>query len=133
MSDSPTTAPARNAPSANDTPNTVADRNAKPIAIARTASVKSSLEPSFETRVRSRGTSRVPAMIMMTTNSAALPSATPMLPRVARLSVGAVVMPPRSGATRRQQHEDHDRHEVLDDQPADGDPTLRGVELAADP
>ena len=45
MSDSPTTAPARNAPSANETPNTVDETNAIPRAIASTASVNSSREP----------------------------------------------------------------------------------------
>ena len=45
MSDSPTTAPARNAPRANETPNTVDETNAMPRAIARTASVNSSREP----------------------------------------------------------------------------------------
>ena len=37
--------PAKNAPSANDTPNSSADPNATPIAIASTASVNSSREP----------------------------------------------------------------------------------------
>ena len=97
-SDSPTTAPARNAPSANETPKTVDDRNAKPIAMASTARVNSSFEPSFETRVRRRGTRRVPATTMTTTKRAALPSPSAMLPSVPSASVGAEDVPPRSGA-----------------------------------
>ena len=130
-SDSPTTAPARNAPSANETPKTVDDRNANPIAMASTASVNSSLEPSFETRVRSRGTRRVPATTMTTTKRAALPSPSATLPSVPSASVGAEDVAAEERRDRREQHEDDDRHEVLDDQPADRDPALGGVELAA--
>ena len=40
-------------------------------------------------------------------------------------------MPPSSGAIGGQEHEDDDGEQVLDDQPADGDPALRRVELVA--
>jgi hypothetical protein len=98
-SDSPTTAPARNAPRANETPKTVDDRYANPIAMARTANVNSSFDPSFETRVRRRGTRRVPAMTMRNTNSAALPSPSATFPSVPSVSVDPFAVPPMSGAT----------------------------------
>ena len=42
-----------------------------------------------------------------------------------------LVGPAEERRDRRQQDEDDDRHQVLDDQPADRDPALRRVELAA--
>ena len=133
MSDSPTTAPARNAPSANDTPNTVDDTKANPSAMASTASVNSSFEPSLETRVRSRGTSRVPATTMSDHEEGGLAERQRDAPRASRARRWSrSPVPAEERCDRRQQDDqDDDRHEVLDDQPADRDPALGRVELAA--
>jgi hypothetical protein len=70
---------------------------------------------------------------MITAKKAALPSATLMSTKRA---VGSALGSPATAEHRRQdreQHEDHDRDEVLDDQPADGDPALRACRPRRDP
>ena len=59
-SDRPTTRPARNAPSAIDTPKNCAEATEMPSARARTVSVKSSRERVAAIRVSSQGTTRLP-------------------------------------------------------------------------
>ena len=57
-SDRPTTMPARNAPSAIDTPNTAADPTAMPSAMTSTVSVNSSRDRVAATRSSSHGMTR---------------------------------------------------------------------------
>src|SRR5690606_17909932 len=59
-SDSLSSMPAKNAPSANDTPNNSAEPNATPSAIASTHNVNSSREPVPATRSRIHGITRLP-------------------------------------------------------------------------
>ena len=59
-SDSDTSTPATNAPSASDSPNTALDTKAVSSAVATTASRNSSLEPRRATNEKTRGSSRVP-------------------------------------------------------------------------
>ena len=83
-SDSLITTPAKNAPSANDTPNSAAAPNATPMATASTLSVNNSREPVRATRASIHGTARRPTMNISARNAITLPSvmatAAPTLP-----------------------------------------------------
>ena len=122
--DSPMMTPAKNAPSAKDTPKAAADPNAMPSASARTERVNSSREPVRATPIRIRGTTRGPS-------SAAISTKPPTLASVSRSTIAtgpcdgaacsASACPPIDLRESRQQHERKDHGEVLDDQPAHGD------------
>jgi hypothetical protein len=73
-SDSRSTMPAKNAPSANDTPKSPADPYAIPTAAAITHSMKSSREPVRATCQSSHGKTRLPITSMNATKSATRPS-----------------------------------------------------------
>ena len=105
-----------------------------PSAMASTASVNSSREPSRATTSSSHGTSARPGDDHEHGEDRGLAeargrSATEQVDRRSRRVPRR--RPPRSGAIVGQEHEDDDREQVLDDQPADGDPPLRRVELVA--
>ena len=133
MSDSATTSPARNAPSANDTPKTVEAMKAMPSAIASTASVKSSRDPSRATTSNNHGTKRAPTTTMTTAKTTALTSARTIGIRrsVACAPAARGVRSAQERGDGREEHQHDDRQQVLDDQPADRDPTLGGVQLVA--
>ena len=75
--DSASTTPARKAPKASETSKITAEANAIPIAVAMTARVKSSRDPSPSTRVKSHGSTREPTTSINPVSSAALPRAAP--------------------------------------------------------
>ena len=74
----PTTVPARNAPSAMETPKSLAEPTAMPSAITSTASVKSSRERVAATCSRSQGIKRAPARATTATSAAILKAAMPI-------------------------------------------------------
>ena len=127
-SDSLSTMPARNAPSASETPNASAEPNEMPRAIARMLSVNSSREPARTTSCSSRGTIFVPTSSMNATNSAAWPSASATSTGAGTIAQqGRDALAAAFAREHGQQHEDDDREDVLDDQPANRDVT--GVRL----
>src|SRR5262245_14702834 len=71
-SDSPITAPAKNAPSANEIPNTCAAMVPTPSAIVNTDSVNNSREPVRATCSSSQGTKRRPTKTMSVTKETTL-------------------------------------------------------------
>jgi hypothetical protein len=75
-SDRPTTVPARNAPSAMDTPNSVADPTAMPSASTRTVRLNSSRERVPATCSRSHGITRPPTSTVKATSTAILSAVT---------------------------------------------------------
>ena len=79
--DSRITIPAKKAPSANETPNSLAEPNAMPIAVAMTQSVKSSREPVRATCQSSHGKTRRPTRSISPMNSPTLPSVSPSVRR----------------------------------------------------
>ena len=123
-SDRATTSPARNAPSAIDTPKTAAEPTAIPRARTSTQSVKSSRERVAATRVSSHGMSRVPATIVKSTSAPTLSAARPMRQRPVRVCRS---VPKNAG----HQHQHQDRQQVFHDQPADRDVTGRRVQVPA--
>ena len=110
--DSPTTTPATNAPSASETPKAAADISAVPSATVSATRMKSSRDRVRTTRCSSQGTTRLPTASISPTKSSALPIAHAA---VARSALGA------ASGDDRQQHEDHDRGDVLEYEPADCD------------
>ncbi len=76
-SDSLSSMPAKNAPSANDTPNNVADTNATPSAMPSTARVNSSREPVAATFSNDQGITRRPMTSIAATNATILSKVTP--------------------------------------------------------
>ena len=130
--DSPTTAPARKAPSANETPKTVGrhvrdpERDGEHRQGEQLAS-----SPRSGTRFSSHGTSRASGHDHDDREEAALPRPRATLAEgPEELSVGRRGRAAEERRDGREQDEDDDRHEVLDDEPADGDPALGRVELA---
>ena len=126
-SDSLSTMPAKNAPSANETPNSLAAPNAMPTDSARTASVNSSRDPVRAACRSSHGMTRGPTTSAIDAERDHLEQRErerheDVLPAARHL--GAGVAAERFGE-RRQQHEHQDHREVLDDQPADGDAAVR--------
>ena len=89
-----------------------------PMADASTASVKSSRESVRSTRARIHGSTREPTTSMRAARSVALPSAAPICSAVPQAVVGP---PSPEAAMMRQQHQRHDREQVLDDEPSDRD------------
>ena len=69
--------------------------------------------------------SRFPATIMRTAKSAALPMATRRSPSGSPRDTRGTVGPAEERRDRWQHDEDHDRDEVLDDEPANGGPALQ--------
>ena len=122
-SDRATTSPARNAPSAIDTPKMAAEPTAIPRARTSTQSVNSSRERVAATRVSSHGISRVPATIVNSTSAPTLSAARPMVTASPVLSIGP--------EERRHQHQHQDGQQILHDQPADRDVTGRCVQVTA--
>ena len=91
--------PAKNAPSANDTPKSLAEPNATPRASAMTARVNSSREPVSSTRLRSQGKTRTPTTSIRTANSAILPSVRPsVIQRLPGAGLPSSACPPRGTA-----------------------------------
>ncbi len=78
-SDSLSSMPAKNAPSANDTPNSIAEPNATPSAIASTDRVNSSREPVPAMRSRIHGMTRRPTTSITATNRPSCTNVQPML------------------------------------------------------
>src|SRR5687768_4140702 len=87
-SDSLSTTPAKNAPSASETSNSSAEPYAIPRAIASTARVNSSPEPVRLTRVSNHGTKRVPTTKASATKTATLTSTTKIAVATSRPSSG---------------------------------------------
>ena len=133
-SDSLTTAPATNAPSANDMPNSCDAIVPTPSAIASTVSVNSSREPSRATCARSHGTTRRPTTNIRRRNATTLPIASAIEPARPPAESGC---PPggRRAAERHgdggQQHQHQHHREVFDDEPPDGEAPLARVEPVA--
>ena len=103
-----------------------------PTAAARTHRVNSSREPVRATCQSSQGTSRRPTTSIRAMNSGDLGQREAegdcqQVPRPA--PSGA--LPPSHAGERRQQHQHQDHGEVLDHQPAHGDPAVDRVEQAA--
>ena len=121
-SDRPTTRPARNAPSAIDTPKTCADDTAMPRAMASTASVNSSRDCVRATCVSTHGRTRPPTTRVRPPRATTLTSAS-----ADRDRHGAAG---RLREDRRHQHQHEHREQILDDQPADRDVPGRRVQLA---
>ena len=100
-SDSLSSMPAKNAPSAKDTPNSVAEPNATPSAMARTDRVNSSREPVAAIFSRVQGITRRPTSSMKATNAPSLTSvqamATTKRPKLAGSS--PVALPKVSAST----------------------------------
>ena len=95
-SDSRMTMPAKNAPSANETPNSLAEPYATPTAAAITHSVNSSREPVRATCHNSHGNSRRPTISISATNRATWPSVISSVLISSPLS--AISPPPRKPA-----------------------------------
>ena len=123
-SERPTTMPARNAPSAIDTPNSMADPTAMPRASTSTVSVNSSRERVPATRSSSQGMAWPPTRNVKATRAAILSAATP-----SACAMPAAPAPPAAEQGREQDEHD-DGEQVLDDQPADGDVPGRRVQVA---
>ena len=132
-SDSPSTMPAKKAPSANETPNSFAAPKATPSAMASTASRKSSR--SSATACSTCGMTRRPTTYMTATNPATLAIVMPTAFAIPATSAGAACIAAGRGreriAERRQEHQREHHRDVLDDQPADRDPATLGSDEAA--
>ena len=103
-SDSLITTPAKNAPSANETPKSADAPTATPRAVASTASVKSSRDPVWATRSSSQGTTRRPTTNMRPRNAATLASVIPTAAARPEPAPAAAVpprMPERAGSSTR--------------------------------
>ena len=74
--------PAKNAPSAKDTPNSFADPKATPSAIASTDSVNSSREPKPATFSSTQGMARLPTTIITATKALTFRKVQPSEPRI---------------------------------------------------
>ena len=106
-SDFASTTPAQKAPSASDTPNSRAEPNAMPRAMARTASVNSSRDPARATWRKSGGSTRGPTSSMIATKAATFPrvrttlvSRPPKVGRAVAASVAPVASTPASAGIR---------------------------------
>ena len=129
--------PAKKAPSAKETPNRLAARKATPSATASTASRNSSREPVWATQCSTQGMTRRPTMSMKAMKARTLARVRPSTPqrprsnwrrqRHRRARARAVQ---RVGDGRDQDQRQH-HGEILDDQPADRDPALLGLDQAA--
>ncbi len=91
--------PAKNAPSAKETPNSSADPNAMPSASASTASVNSSREPVPAMRCSIQGIARRPTISIRATKAATLPRVSPSAPARASGSSAAPSVPFSAPAT----------------------------------
>ena len=128
--DCPTTMPARNAPSAIEAPKSSAAPAAIAIANASTVSVNSSRERSRATCTSAHGSSaRADSRRRRATSASQLAERERDVAAARPAGPGA----PPCAAERRDQHEHHDREDVLDDQPADRDVARGGVEQARGP
>ena len=112
--------PARNAPSAIDTPNTVAEPTAMPSAITSTVSVNSSRDFVVAILSRSLGISRAPTMAVKPTSANTLSAVTAIAIQIDWRLLTA--------EQRRQQHEGEHGEHVLHDQPANSDVSGRRVQ-----
>ena len=97
-SDSLTTAPAKKAPSANDTPKTSYAMAAMPSAVASTASVNSSREPTRATCASSHGTARRPTTPISAANAATFASEMPSAVASDDVLIASPSLPPSIGA-----------------------------------
>jgi hypothetical protein len=96
--------------------------------MASVARMNSSRDPVRSARSSSHGIRRTPPTSMSTPNSTTLPRVTASV--TGRLP-SAPPVPPSDPRQRGQQDQREDHHEVLHDQPADGEAPVFGRELAA--
>ena len=105
-----------------------------PSAVASTARVNSSREPVRATCASTQGTTRWPTTRTRTRNRATLPRVRARVSQqaaAADLPGEAARVAAQHAGQRRQQDQRQDHGQVLDDQPADGDPAGAGIERAA--
>ena len=131
--DSRITMPAKNAPSANDTPNSAADAvgdahrrrdHAQRKQLARAGARHLPQHPRNEPPPDARAsTPRTPPPCRASTAT--------RQDRARRFHFGRRPLPPSHTPKRRQQHQHQDHHEVFHHEPADGDAAVQRLEHAA--
>ena len=133
-SDSCKTIPAKKAPSAKETPKSLAEPKAMPSATASTHSVKSSRDPVRATCRSIQGRTRGPTNRTIAMNAATLASVMPSTasnPRSCRPVAAVARVAAKRLGEGRQEHQSQYHGQILNDQPADRDTAIRCLDRVA--